>query len=110
AWNHALPTDIELPVYFFWEFSTGPVGDIETLARRLKRPEQYAGDKALIAQLQHIGEQPVVVDGDHLLFEGTTPDTTVFEGAMVSLDFKPEAPNRTFSQKLEAILNSGHGL
>ena len=45
AWNRADPADVELPVYYFWEFSTGPVGDIETLARRLRRPEQYAATR-----------------------------------------------------------------
>jgi len=107
AWSHAQPTAVELPVYHHWEFSTGPVGDIETLARRLRRPEQYAGDTTLRAQLGHIGEQPVAVDGDRLLFEGKTADRTVFEGAMVSLGFEPTEPNATFSQKLAAILNSG---
>ena len=97
-------------MYYHWEFSTGPVGDIETLARRLKRPEQYADDEALMAKLQRIGQQPVYVDGDRLLFEGATPDRTIFEGAMVSLEFQPEAPSSTFSQKLEAILNSGQSL
>ncbi len=110
AWNRAEPTATELPVYHHWEFSTGPVGDIETLARRLRTPQQYAGDPALIAQLRHIGEQPVAVDGDHLLFDGLTPGRTVFEGAMVSLEFKPEAPNTTFADKLEAILDSGQAL
>jgi hypothetical protein len=110
AWNHAQPTATELPVYYHWEFSTGPVGDIETLARRLRTPQQYSGDPGLIKQLRHIGEQPVAVDGDHLLFDGLTPGRTVFEGAMVSLDFKPEAPNATFAQKLEAILESGQAL
>ena len=110
AWNHAQPSEIELPVYHHWEFSTGPAGDIETLARRLKTPEQYASDTELIAKLQRIGEQPVAVDGDRLLFAGATPDRTVFEGAMVSTGFKPKAPNTTFSQRLEAILNSGQAL
>ncbi len=93
AWSKANPVDIELPVYFHWEFSTGPVGDIETLARRLRTPAQYSGDQALLQQLRHIGEQPVAVDGDHLLFDGVTPGTTVFEGAMVSLDFNPADAN-----------------
>lgn len=110
AWHPLQQADIELPVYYHWEFSTGPVGDIETLARRLKRPEQYAGDKALTAKLRRIGQQPVYVDGDRLLFEGATPARTIFEGAMVSLEFKPDAPNNTFSEKLEAILNSGQAL
>jgi hypothetical protein len=110
AWDHAQPAALELPVYFHWEFSTGPVGDIETLARRLKRPEQYAGDKTLMAQLQHIGEQPVAVDADHLLFAGKTPDRTVFEGAMVSLGFTPDAAKEGFAIPLEAMLNSGQAL
>ena len=114
AWNHALPVAIELPVYFHWEFSTGPVGDIETLARRLKRPDQYASnspaDVALRTQLQHIGEQVIAVDADHLLFTGTTPKRTIFEGAMVSLDFKPTVADDGFAAGLEAMLNSGQAL
>jgi hypothetical protein len=85
AWSQAAPNDLELPVYFSWTFSTGPVGDIETLARRLRTPAQYGGDATLIDQLRHIGQRPVFVDGDHLLFDGPTPGQTVFEGAMVSL-------------------------
>ena len=114
AWDSAQPTEMELPVYFHWEFSTGPVGDIETLARRLKRPDQYASnspaDVALRAQLQHIGEQVIAVDGDHLLFTGTTPGRTIFEGAMVSLDFKPSPADGGFAAGLEAMLNSGQAL
>ena len=109
AWNLSQPADTELPVYFHWEFSTGPVGDIETLARRLKRPEQYADDSVLIEQLRHIGEQVVAVDADHLLFAGTTPARTVFEGAMVSVGFTP-APQDDFAAPLAAMLNSGPAL
>ncbi len=107
AWSQAAAGDLELPVYFSWEFSTGPVGDIETLARRLRTPKQYAGDAALIAQLRHIGERVVAVDGDHLMFDGATPSRTVFEGAMVSLKFDPADPDAVFAEKLEAILDSG---
>ncbi|HUR33873.1 MAG TPA: hypothetical protein VM032_08755 [Vicinamibacterales bacterium] len=99
--------DVELPVYFHWEFSTGPVGDIETLARRLKTPKKYAGDTALIASLKRIGEQDVAVDADHLLFNGVRPDATIFEGAMVSLNFQPVPPNATFAARLQDMLNSG---
>ena len=87
AWSMQAANDIELPVYFSWTFSTGPMGDIETLARRLRTPAQYGGDGTLLAQLHHIGERPVHVDADHLLFNGTVPGRTVFEGAMVSLGF-----------------------
>ena len=112
AWNHAQPADTELPVYYHWEFSTGPVGDIETLARRLRTPESYSNDQTLLTQLANIGIRPVAVDGDHLLFDGTTPDKTVFEGAMVSLDFQPDAASQhpLFAQNLQAMLNSGQQL
>ena len=107
AWSKRAANDIELPVYFSWTFSTGPVGDIETLARRLRTPSQYGGDAALLTQLRHIGERPVYVDGDHLLFDGPAPGQTVFEGAMVSLGFTPEASNAVYAGKLQEILNSG---
>lgn len=35
AWSNP-PGPVELPVYFHWEFATGPLGDFESLARRLK--------------------------------------------------------------------------
>ena len=88
AWSRRAPNEVELPVYFSWTFSTGPVGDVETLARRLRTPAQYGGDAELLAQLHHIGERPVYVDGDHLLFNGTTPGRTVFEGVL-SIVSKP---------------------
>jgi hypothetical protein len=107
AWSMQAANAIELPVYFSWTFSTGPVGDIETLARRLRTPAQYGADGDLLAQLHHIGERPVYVDGDHLLFDGPTPGQTVFEGAMVSLGFTPEASNAVYAGKLQEMLNSG---
>ncbi|MEO6526676.1 MAG: hypothetical protein ABIP93_08650 [Gemmatimonadaceae bacterium] len=36
AWQTPITTDVRLPVYFHWEFATGPAGDFEALARRLK--------------------------------------------------------------------------
>lgn len=104
--------DLELPLYYHWEFSTGPVGDIETLARRLQTPKQYQSKTEILQQLRHIGEQPVGVDADHLLFAGTTPDKTVFEGAMVSLDFIPEPASQhpLFAKNLADMLNSGQEL
>jgi hypothetical protein len=107
AWSKQAPNDVELPVYHFWSFSTGPVGDIETLARRLRTPTQYGGDQALLDQLHHIGERPVFVDADHLMFNGAVPGQTVFEGAMVSLGFAPAAASKLYAGKLEEMLNSG---
>ncbi|MDB5892794.1 MAG: hypothetical protein JWQ88_325 [Rhodoferax sp.] len=110
AWQHDAPGDLQLPVYYHWEFATGPVGDIETLARRIRTPDKYRDDTALLAQLDHIGELPVAVDGDHLLFNGDRPGQTIFEGALVSLDFAPAPPDDAVTLKLEAMLNSGQDL
>ena len=107
AWSLQAANDVELPVYFSWTFSTGPVGDVETLARRLRTPAQWRGDKTLLAQLHHIGERPVFVDGDHLLFDGPAPGQTVFEGAMVSIGFEPADSNAVYAAKLAEMLNSG---
>lgn len=106
AWSQQAPNDIELPVFFSWTFSTGPVGDIETLARRLRTPAQYGGDKNLLEKLRAIGQRDVYVDGDHLLFDGPVPGQTVFEGAMVALGFTPAAANAAYASKLAEILNS----
>lgn len=45
AWRSGddAPGSIELPVYFHWEFATGPVGDFESLARRLEARPLPAG-------------------------------------------------------------------
>ena len=39
AWTltAAAPTQVQLPVYYSWQFRTGAAGDFESLARRLKR-------------------------------------------------------------------------
>jgi hypothetical protein len=36
AWSLTGTTDLRLPVYFHWEFATGPQGDFESLARELR--------------------------------------------------------------------------
>lgn len=36
AWFGDQPGEVKLPVYFHWEFATGPLGDFESLARKLK--------------------------------------------------------------------------
>jgi hypothetical protein len=36
AWDSANPGTVILPVYYHWEFATGPLGDFESLARKLK--------------------------------------------------------------------------
>jgi hypothetical protein len=44
AWDVADVTDISLPVYYFWEFSTAVEDDIESMARRLHGPENAPRD------------------------------------------------------------------
>jgi hypothetical protein len=128
AWNVAPPDPggCELPVYFHWRFSTGPLGDVESLARRLRTPEKYRDNEEILAQLNHIGELPVLVDADRLLVEekgkakkprsgvhAPLPETT-FEGALLSLAFEPNPDDsqfretkKMFAKHLETILNSG---
>jgi hypothetical protein len=36
AWSHPAASEMRLPVYFHWEFATGPEGDFESLARKLQ--------------------------------------------------------------------------
>jgi hypothetical protein len=36
AWGHPAAGDVRLPVFFHWEFATGPEGDFESLARKLQ--------------------------------------------------------------------------
>ncbi len=43
AWDSASLGELKLPVYFHWEFATGPAGDFESLARRLT-PVKASGE------------------------------------------------------------------
>jgi hypothetical protein len=36
AWDVQTPADLTLPVFYHWEFDTGPAGDFEELARKLR--------------------------------------------------------------------------
>jgi hypothetical protein len=110
AWSHARPAALELPVYYHWHFSTGPVGDIETLARRLKTPDMQ--DTEFQGRLKDIGQRKVLVDDEHLLHDpGVVGQPayamTLFEGALVAEDFRPAPAAEGLVKRLEAILNSG---
>jgi len=62
AWT--APDSIELPVYFHWRFQTGPQGDFESLARRLK---PYEASARIGRVTMHIGDASPFVnlpDGD----------------------------------------------
>ncbi|MGB5763244.1 MAG: hypothetical protein WBM58_11905, partial [Sedimenticolaceae bacterium] len=94
AWTGtAASADFELPMYYHWEFSTGPAGDFETLARRLKAPAEYPAD--IQDKLDKLGRLPVEVDADRLLQPADAraqgPDyvrdnyLAQYEGALLSL-------------------------
>ncbi len=73
-------TTARLPVYFHWEFSTGPEGDFETLAARL-RPHQSSARLGRVPM--HVGvAQPGVAE---------LPETD--PGAVVDMDGALRAPS-----------------
>ena len=95
AWRDGDPS-VELPVYHYWRFRTGPSGDFETLARKL-RP-------VAPADLGPVGRRLVVVDpvaarlekpGDPPEFAGL--DLPVPTAIMVPVDQGPEDPTGTLS-------------
>ncbi|MEO7853547.1 MAG: hypothetical protein ABIR94_15030, partial [Rubrivivax sp.] len=51
AWSRPSAADVVLPVYYHWEFSTGPAGDFEYLARRLRSPKKWQNDPVINALL-----------------------------------------------------------
>ena len=68
------PADLQLPVYFHWEFATGPAGDFESLARRLT-PIKASGEMGF--QRMFVGssrgglpDTPVEDETSYLKMEG----------------------------------------
>ncbi len=57
AWS--APGKIDLPVYFHWSFQTGPQGDFESLARRLK---PYEASARIGRVKMHVGDASPFVD------------------------------------------------
>jgi hypothetical protein len=108
AWNPAAQADVVLPVYYHWEFSTGPQGDFEYLARRLRSPRKWKNDPQMSALLAGIGTSPMSVDD---LVNGDTPGLlTTMEGALVPLSYQPgQAPQPVHAQSLAAIVNTPAG-
>jgi len=104
AWNKNAAGDVVLPVYHFWEFSTGPKGDFESLARRLRTPGSYKGT-AVEQQLKAVGTIPMSVDN---VLNGATPGlVTTMEGALVPISYKPgSAPPDVQAESLEIIVNT----
>lgn len=81
AWDVSDPADRMLPVYYHWEFTTGPAGDFEELARRL---QPFVCPPTVGYAPMHVGhggpELPEIRDGD--------------EGATIDMDSALRAPVR----------------
>jgi hypothetical protein len=104
AWKKDVPADVVLPVYYFWEFSTGPKGDFESLARRLRTPGSYKGTP-VEEQLKTFGTIPMTVDN---LLNGLEPGLkTTMEGALVPIKYNPGSlPPDVQAESLEIIVNT----
>ncbi len=93
AWE-ASQSQVRLPVYYHWEFSTGIGGDFESLASRLQGRQAPAG----------IGRRPLRVENQPF----GLPDQGVLtlEGALTSTEPAPlPAPSDDFMNRLRDLLN-----
>ena len=107
SWARPLNGDVTLPVYHHWEFSTGPAGDFETLARRIKTPKAYKDDQTLTERLRTLGTVPMSVDTDRLLTVDAQPLPMLYEGALVSVAYASPAQARDdVAGKLQTIVNA----
>jgi hypothetical protein len=105
AWDTNVPADVLLPVYHHWEFSTGPGGDFESLARRLKTPSAYAGNTEIKELLKNVGTAPMGVDP--LLTGFNAGAQATMEGALVPISYEPgSAPDGTQADSLAIIVNT----
>lgn len=106
AWTLPTPNDVVLPVYFHWTFGTGPAGDFETLARRIRTPRAYAGDAELMARLHSLGTAPMQVDADRLLTADAQAATLLYEGALVGLSHRSEPLPPDIGPRLATVVNA----
>jgi hypothetical protein len=93
------PDEITLPVYYHWEFSTGPAGDFESLIRLLK-PANLP---------KEVGLRPLDVGNPGLGLPPAAADTVGLEGALRTPQTEPTAwPDEQggqFQDALRALLN-----
>ena len=75
------PTQVQLPVYYSWEFRAGPEGDFESLARRLKNSVP-----------QGLGQRTVDIRHPGFALPDTVPAqaTVKVEGALTPLAGSPD--------------------
>jgi hypothetical protein len=97
AWDPTTSSDVTLPVYFHWEFSTGPAGDFEELARRL---EPFACPPTVGAAPMHVGQAGPglpVRDADE-------------PGGQLAMEGALHAPSRSPGQLSEVVADLRDGL
>ena len=98
------PAEIELPVYFSWEFQTSSGGDFEELVRRLKPREMP----------KEAGKRPIDIGNPGFDFDPPTPDaknvTLGMEGALRPVDSQSDkwepGVRLPFQNALARILNT----
>jgi hypothetical protein len=107
AWDTAdeARAEIRLPVYHYWQFATGPVGDFESLVQRLTpRPLP-----------ETVGRRPMFVGDAGSGLPTLAPDQpgaiVDLEGALRRVDQErvaiPEPTNATLSSALQRLVDSG---
>jgi hypothetical protein len=91
AWRVDDPslTKVRLPVYYSWEFSTGPAGDFKSLIGKLEH-RSAAG----------LGMREMVVDGEIVTFEGA------FKVSNSTSTGLSNAAGQAYRAKLRALVNA----
>jgi hypothetical protein len=96
---------VRLPVYYMWEFSTGPAGDFETLVRRLHRPSAPLGLRPPRIDVSHPGwtipvltwdTDPVILDMQGALRPPGPPPADTWQGDV----------RYTFEQQVTTLLDA----
>lgn len=100
AWDKASGGELDIPVYHYWRFHTGPKGDFESLVKRLRARE--------------LPEDVGFRDLDISKPGGGLPESKVvisYQGALLSLAGKPKpwpASHRgQYKKEMAALLNAG---
>ena len=74
AWEGHSPGEVKLPLYFHWQFSTGPAGDFESLARNLtpmKAPGEMGFQRMFVgAPGGGLPSTPANIEASYLQMEG----------------------------------------
>jgi len=105
AWNSGAkaPGSVSLPVYYYWEFRTGPREDFESIVARLQ-PRDF---------VDTVGRRPMDINAPGFILPQTTPQTVIspimLEGALQPVGAPraafPDDTTKTWQQKLQSILN-----